>query len=269
MRKDFANGFSSMPSATGGIARLACAGLRKSGKDVRHVLSAAGLSVQELNDSAARLAVRTQLKVLELAAEELRDDFFGFHLARSFDLREIGLVYYVMASSEYLAEALRNCVRYSKINNEGVRLRFSLDRAATIALEYVDVDRRSDRHHLEFWLVTLVRICRQLTDSRLAPLKLKVRHVRARRPAEFKTFFGTEVEFGADAARSFFQRQSLRFQLWDATLISTSYCDDTPKRPLARGRKTTRPSDPRCSASRRSYFHTAKPMHRRSRASLG
>jgi AraC-like DNA-binding protein len=199
MRSTRHKDFRTIPSATGGIARLACAGLRKSGKDVRHVLSAAGLSVQELNDSAARLAARTQLKVLDLAAEELRDDFFGFHLARSFDLREIGLVYYVMASSEYLAEAFRNCVRYSKINNEGVRLRFSLDRAATIALEYVDVDRRSDRHHLEFWLVTLVRICRQLTDSRLAPLKLKVRHVRARRPAEFKTFFGTEVEFGADA----------------------------------------------------------------------
>jgi hypothetical protein len=39
-----------------------------------------------------------------LAAEELRDDFLGFHLARSFDLREIGLAYYVMASSEQLAD---------------------------------------------------------------------------------------------------------------------------------------------------------------------
>jgi len=191
--------FRTIPSATGGIARLACARLRKLGQDVRPVLSAAGLSTQELNNSTARLAVRAQLKVLELAAEELRDDFLGFHLARSFDLREVGLVYYVMASSEHLSDALHNCVRYSKINNEGVRLRFSLGRAATIALEYVDVDRRSDRHHLEFWLVTLVRICRQLTGGRLAPLRLKVRHFRAHRPAEFEKFFGTDVEFGADA----------------------------------------------------------------------
>ena len=191
--------FRTIPSATGGIARLACVRLRKSGKDVKSVLSAAGLTVQEADDPTIRLAVRTQIKVLELAAEELQDEFLGFHLARSFDLREIGLVYYVLASSEQLADALRNCERYSRINNEGVRLHFTLDRSATIALDYVNVDRWSDRHHLEFWLVTLLRICRQVTDNRLVPHQLKVRHHRADSPAEFKTFFGIDVQFGADA----------------------------------------------------------------------
>ena len=191
--------FGAIPSATGGIARLACARLREAGKNVENVLSKAGLTVQKAGDPAARLEVRAQIKILELAAQELKDDLFGFHLARSFDLREIGLVYYVMASSEQLADALRNCERYSMINNEGVRLHVGLAQGATIALEYVDADRWSDRHHMEFWLVTLVRICRQVTDSRLALRRLKVRHVRANPPAELKTFFGTDVEFGADA----------------------------------------------------------------------
>jgi len=199
MRSTRPRDFRTIPSATGGIARLACAQLRKQGKGVRPVLSGAGLTAQQVDNPTTRLEVRTQIKVLKLAAEELRDDFLGFHLARSFDLREIGLVYYVMASSEHLSEALHNCVRYSRINNEGVRLRFDLGRAATIALEYVDVERPLDIHHLEFWLVTLVRICRQLTDGRLAPHQLKVRHFRAHSPAEFKNFFGTDVEFGADA----------------------------------------------------------------------
>ena len=44
-------------------------------------------------------------------------------MARSFDLREIGLLYYVMASSDRLADALRNAERNSRINNEGVPLR--------------------------------------------------------------------------------------------------------------------------------------------------
>ena len=92
-------------------------------------------------------------------------DILGFHLARNFDLREIGLVYYVIASSERLADALLNGKRYCTIMNEGVRLNVRLDdRAAAIALDYVDVDRQSDRHQIEFWLVTLVRICRQVTD---------------------------------------------------------------------------------------------------------
>ncbi len=118
--------FSSIPSATGGIARLACARMREAGKGLEAVLSGAGLTVEEVDDPTARLEVRTQIKVLELAAQELQDDFLGFHLARSFDLREIGLHYYVMASSEQLAEGLRNAERYSGVNNEGVRLHFGV-----------------------------------------------------------------------------------------------------------------------------------------------
>jgi hypothetical protein len=72
----------------------------------------------------------------------------------------MGLVYYVIASSDQLADALRNAERYSQINNEGVRLRFSMQGGtAAIALDYVNVDRHGDRHRMEFWLVTLVRIC--------------------------------------------------------------------------------------------------------------
>jgi AraC-like DNA-binding protein len=199
--------FRTIPSATGGVARLAFAQLRKSGKDVRPIVSGAGLTAKEADNPATRLGVPTQIKVLEMAAEELRDEFLGFHLALGFDLREIGLVYYVMASSAQLTDALRNCERYSKINNEGIRLHFSLDRSATISLNYLNVDRWSDRQHLEFWLVTLVRICRQVTDNRLALQKLRVRHLRRDPPAEFKTFFGVEVEFGADADEIIFSEQ--------------------------------------------------------------
>ncbi|MBI5260203.1 MAG: AraC family transcriptional regulator ligand-binding domain-containing protein [Bradyrhizobium sp.] len=192
--------FDSIPTATGGIARLACARLRELGKAVAAVVSRAGLTPEEVGDPAIRLEVHSQIKLLELAAEELEDELLGFHLARSFDLREIGLVYYVIASSEHLADALRNAERYSRIMNEGVRLRFGLhDRTATIALDYVNVDRHADRQHIEFWLVTLIRICRKVTDGRLAPSSLKMKHVRNGMPAEFRTFFGSDIEFGADA----------------------------------------------------------------------
>ena len=148
---------------------------------------------------AARLEARAQVKLLELAAKELGDDSLGFHLAQSFDVRQIGLVYYVMASSERLSDALRNAERYSRIVNEGVRLSVSFDKGgAAVALDYVDFDRRLDQHHTEFWLVTLVRICREIAGSRFAPRQLKVRHARATQPAAFRSFFGVEVQFGCD-----------------------------------------------------------------------
>ena len=192
-------GIGSIPRATGGIARMACARLGEMGKDPAPVLAKAGMTTQQASNPAIRLEVRTQIRLLELAAGELQDELLGFHLARSFDLREIGLLYYVIASSERLEDALRDAERYSRIMNEGIRLRFSLqDRAATIALDYVNVDRDADRHQIEFWLVALVRMCRQVTDTRLAPSQLKMRHFRNGTPAEFRTFFGSDVEFGAD-----------------------------------------------------------------------
>ena len=197
MRSTRPEDFRSIPSASGRVTRLACARLRELGKDVKAVLSKAGLRPEEVNDPTVRLQVRAQIKLLELAAEELRDDFLGLHLARSFDLRELGLVYYVMASSEQLADAFRNAERYSRIDTDGARLRFRLDKTAGIALDYVNVDRGSDRQQIEFWLATLMRLCRQLTDTRMVA-RLKVRHSRTG-SVEFKSFFGSGVEFDADA----------------------------------------------------------------------
>src|ERR1700732_1056297 len=163
MRSGTRDGFCSIPSATGGIARLACARLRELGKDVAAVLAEVGAKPEQVNDDAIRLEVPKQIRILELASEELQDGLLGFHLARNFDFREIGLVYYVIASSERLADALLNGKRYCTIMNEGVRLNVKLeDRAAAIALDYVDVDRQSDRHQIAFGLGTLGRVFRQV-----------------------------------------------------------------------------------------------------------
>src|SRR5258707_9123023 len=198
MRSGTPNGFCSIPSATGGIARLACARLRELGKDVAAVLAEVGARPEQVNDDAIRLEVRKQIRILELASEELQDGLLGFHLARGFDLREIGLVYYVVASSERFADALLNAKRYCTIMNEGVRLQVKQDdRTVSITLDYVDTDRKSDRHQIEFWLVTMVRICRQVTDTRLALRHLRIRHRRDETPAEMRRFFGCDVEFGA------------------------------------------------------------------------
>jgi AraC-like DNA-binding protein len=190
----------SIPSATGAVARLACARLREFGKDAEAVIAKAGALPAQVNDDAVRLEVAKQIKILELVAEALQDRLLGFHLARSFDLREVGLVYYVIASSAQLDEALLNGKRYCAIVNQGFRVDLRQDsQSVSIMLDYVDIDRASDRHQIEFWLVTTVRICRQVTDTRLAPRLIRIKHQRDVVPTEFKTFFGCDIEFGADS----------------------------------------------------------------------
>jgi AraC-like DNA-binding protein len=190
--------FNSVPSATGGITRLACARVREAGAQLAPLLSSTGLTVEQIKNDSARLKVHTQIKFLDLAADALQDDFLGFHLALDFDLREIGLLYYVMASSKTLADSLSRAERYCGIVNEGVSLHFRAGRETVITFSYVDVERRSDQHQIEFWLTSLVRTCRQLTDRRLVPSRVRVIHHRGRTPSELRSFLGCEIEFGSN-----------------------------------------------------------------------
>jgi AraC-like DNA-binding protein len=185
------------PSAMGVITRLACARAKQEGVDANALLRDAGLTHQQIDDSRARIAVKAQIKFLALAADALNDDCLGFHLAQKFDLRIVGLFHYVLTSSDTLDEALKRAARYSAIVNEGITLRFREGREIGLTFEYAGVARHTDYHQLEFAMVTLVRTCRQLTNCHLPASQVSFTHQRKKHLAEFRTFFGNDVTFGA------------------------------------------------------------------------
>ena len=195
-----------MPSASGGVARLVYSRLREHNIPATPLLAKAGLSVEQIDDRSARVKARSQIRFLELAADALQDDLLGFHLARDYDLREIGLLYYVLASSEVLHDALQKAARYSGITNEGVSLKFRATREAAITLDYIGVERRSDCHQIEFWLLSLVRLCRQLANRRLIPSRIRVVHHRKKMPAEFRSLAGMRGRIWVRGGRGGFPR---------------------------------------------------------------
>ena len=105
----------SIPTAQGGLSRLAIARLKSAGVPVVPLLLRVGLTPEVIADPGERLIVRSQITLLDEAAIALQDDCLGFTLARDFDPREIGLLYYVMASSQTLGDALKRVARYSQI----------------------------------------------------------------------------------------------------------------------------------------------------------
>jgi AraC-like DNA-binding protein len=171
--------------------------MRQSGIRLNPLLSKAGLTVEQIDSRTIRVKARSQIRLLALAADALQDNLLGFHLAREYDLREIGLLYYVLASSEILNEALHRVARYSGIANEGVSLKFRATKEAAIGLNYVGVERQSDCHHIEFWMVSIIRLCRQLTNRRLVPSRIRVMHHRPNTPAELRSFLGCVIEFAS------------------------------------------------------------------------
>jgi AraC-like DNA-binding protein len=219
-----------MPSASGGIARMVYARLRERGIPATPLLSKAGLSVEQIDDRGARLKVRSQIRFLELAADALQDEMLGFHLARDYDLREIGLLYYVMASSEVLNDALQKIARYSGITNEGVSVKFRAGKEAVVVLDYVGVERRSDCHQIEFWLLSFVRLCRQLTNRRLIPSRIRLVHRRRKTPAEFRSLLGCEIEFGCGVDEIVFPGAVARLPISSAdshlNKILLKYCEE-------------------------------------------
>ena len=57
-------------------------------------------------------------------------------------------------------------------------------------------------------MVTLVRTCRQLTNRHLQPVRVSFTHRRGGDTSEFKTFFGSDVRFGAAVDEVTFARST-------------------------------------------------------------
>jgi len=220
----------SVPSATGAISRLVCARLRAAGLELEPFLSAAGLNTRQMDDFHCRIDVRAQIKLLNIAADALNDDFLGFHLAREFEPREVGLVYYVIASSSTLAEAMSKAERYCRLVNEGIALRFKVDHSAVIALESMDLDRQVDLHQMEFWAFGMVRVCRLLTGMRIAPLQLRLMHLRDLVLDEVRSFLGCDIEFGANSDEIILPKATAVLPLVNAdthlNTLLTAYAED-------------------------------------------
>jgi AraC-like DNA-binding protein len=191
-------GLASIPMAGGGLSRLAVARLESAGVPVAPLLKRVGLTPELIAHPEERLSVQSQIRLLDEVAIALKDECLGFTLARDFDPRELGLLYYVMASSQTLGDALKRVARYSKITNDAVVVGYREGNRLIISLSYSGVPRHSDRHQIEFCMFAVLRLCRVLTGQNLVPQYFSIAHHRSKGTSEMARFVGTKVEFGAD-----------------------------------------------------------------------
>lgn len=138
-----------------------------------------------------------QIAFFRLAADALGDDMLGFRLARTIDLRPLGLYYYVLASSTTIGEAVRRGARYCSIHNESLVLERITGDECGIRYACAGVARHLDRHQMEFWVTTLVRLTRQLTGTRSNPIQAWFIHASCAGSHELEEYFRCPVSFGA------------------------------------------------------------------------
>ena len=189
---------SALRSCGGLLSRLAYARARDEGVDVETLLRKAGLTVEAMENKDTPLGVRNQIKFVDLVANAVHDKLFGFHLAYSYDPREIGLLYYVAASADTLFDSLLRVARYSIVVNDGIVLTVRRDPLLRVQFQYSGVARHTDTHQIEFWMGSLIRVCRKVTDRDLKPVRTRIMHARTQDSREIEKLLDSEIEIGTD-----------------------------------------------------------------------
>lgn len=228
-----------MPTTMGLSARLAGARARTRGVALRPLLEHARLNPQQFADARVRLPVGNQVVFLNLVSEALADDMLGLSLALDYELRRCGMFYYVLASSASLLDVFERGARFTAIVNEGVVQEYIHGRRIGIAMRYSGVKRPDDRHQIEFWLVSLLRICRHITGTRLKPALVRLSHYRAEGHARFARFMGCEVEFGASRDEILFPREAGRLRILNADPYLNRLLVEMCEQALARQRRAS------------------------------
>ena len=184
------------PTGIGLASRLALGYLQRKGINPASLLAMCGLSSVALADRK-RISVISQIDFLNQVSRATKDEWIGLTLAANFDLRELGLLYYVAASSSRLGDALKRLERYVSVANEALIIRIEKGAAYRVSLSYTGVPRHLDRHQAEFLALLLLRLCRRLVGKKIEPLSASFVHPRSGDQRLIQTLFGCPVQFQA------------------------------------------------------------------------
>ncbi len=170
--------------------------LDRRGVDAEPILSKAELSRRQLQQDPGGVSVASQHRFLELAAIQMNDPLLGLHVAAELDLREIGLLFYLAASSATVSEALEYLARYAATTNEEIRLEVSRrDDEAVLTFHAViglDVPRAQ---FSELIALAFNRVLRALTNRDFAPSRMSFGHARNSELKEVHRILRCPVEF--------------------------------------------------------------------------
>jgi AraC-like DNA-binding protein len=207
-----------MPTAMGLASRLALSRIKQENIDPRPLLKRSNLTEAVL-DERKRVSITSQIEFLGEASRALGDEWLGLTLAKQLDLREIGMIYYVAASSLLFGDALRRIVRYARVVSEALELRIDQQGATLhLGISYTGFSRHADPHQAEFFALVLLRLCRKLIGHRIVPFAATFVHHRSANAARIRQLFGDDVQFN-------FHADGLSF---DATLLDLPVVDGDP-----------------------------------------
>jgi AraC-like DNA-binding protein len=184
--------------------------LKKEGADVEAALAECGLDWRSLNKADGWIPFVGHAQLFEIAARELKNDFYSMTLAQRVDVRDGDVLAYLGIASETLEAALRNMARYSRVFSEAFQVELELDGPwGTLNFTAQHPSLTKHGQAAEFRHCFIILACRDFTGKRITPRAVHFAHSRRRGIADFAKFFGCPVKFAQSHERMIFSRKEL------------------------------------------------------------
>ncbi len=106
------------PNVRNTVAKQVLTELKEAGIASDPLVTEAGLQMYQLNRDMGWIPYDSHALLLEAAAREMADPYYGLNLARRVDPRDYGALAYVGLSSATLEDALLNFERYVSVQTE-------------------------------------------------------------------------------------------------------------------------------------------------------
>lgn len=143
---------------------------------------------------ASRIRVSDWRAALERAATALDDPALGLHLGASFQLRELGVLGYVISTAPNLAEALQRLQKFERLVYQINPFQLRGDGEAAV-LEWQTTLGRPGQLVDETAIAALVACARELVGETLQPRSIGFVNPEPADAAPYAAFFGCETTF--------------------------------------------------------------------------
>ncbi len=183
-------------------ARLAMnvvADLRRQGINPDRLVEQAGLRRADLGNPDNRVPYCATLSLIERAAVVLGEASYGLRLGAGQEARDSGMLGFLMLNSPTLFDALGNIARYVRVIGEGEDIEIEHP-GPHLILRFRETDKalRGLRHNSEYIAAIIVRACRDMTKTRVSPLRAEFMHARPESEVDYARYLGCPVKFHAD-----------------------------------------------------------------------
>lgn len=171
------------------------------------LLDRVGLTTADIGDGDGWVTLRHVAALYEAGAQLLKDEAFGLHVGLAEDLREIGVLSYVVLNSSTVGAALRNLERYVRVFAQRVEIRLDARRAlARLTFGIDDPDVWPRRQFVEDVLAFGCKLMCALTGTVWWPAQVHFEHPAPADLATHQAVFGSAPRFDQPTNTLLFDR---------------------------------------------------------------